>query len=139
MKLLRPQIVAASGENGGVALRVAGPCVAAVLIGLVVIFFAAARTSALEQLNLEKPPDVLFEKAREIIARFGYTATPVDTARGFIYDDDFLRYLDEKEKPRHRWGTALSGRLHCSRTGIARVRNTWVRASSRANPWCRES
>src|SRR5207249_8846848 len=45
-----------------------------------------------------------------IIARFGYTATPVDTARGFIYDDDFLRYLDEKENPRHRWGTALSGR-----------------------------
>src|SRR5437016_7861134 len=68
-----PQIVAASGETTGIPLRVAVPCLATIIAGLVIVLIVGAQTSGLEQLNAEKSPEVLSATARELIARLGYT------------------------------------------------------------------
>ena len=105
-----PQVVAASGETAGVPLRVALPCLGAVVLGLAALVVLGARTSMLERLQLEKPPEELTVAARDLVRRFGYTARPADSSFGFDYDGDFLRYLREQEKPGSRWPEALASR-----------------------------
>jgi hypothetical protein len=105
-----PQIVAASGETTGIPLRVAVPCLATIIAGLVIVLIVGAQTSGLEHLNAEKSPEVLSATAQELIAHLGYTAKPIDSASGFEYDGDFLRYLQQKEKPGNKWHEALSAR-----------------------------
>jgi len=94
-----PQMVAASGETAGLPVRVAVPCVVAVVLALAIIVFARPRTSGIDRLGLEKPPEVLSETARNMIRSFGYTSHAIDRAYGFGYQGDFLHYLQEHEKP----------------------------------------
>ena len=94
-----PQMVAASGEMTGVPLRVAVPCLAAVVVALAVIVITGPRSSVIDQLGLEKPPEVLTEIARTMIRNFGYTSEPLDHVYGFDYQGDYLRYAQQHEKP----------------------------------------
>src|SRR5450631_193784 len=71
-----PEMVAAAGETRGLAPRVAIACLAAIVIGLAGAVYASIRHSALDQMGAELPPEVLTQKARELIARFGYEGRP---------------------------------------------------------------
>src|SRR5271169_4596838 len=105
-----PQMVAASGETAGLPVRVAVPCLAAVVLALAIIVFAGPRTSGTDQLGLEKPPEVLSETARNMIRNFGYTSHAIDRAHGFDYQGEFLRYVEEHEKPGPSdWPKILAG------------------------------
>ena len=46
---------------------------------------------------LDKPPEVLAERARDIIANLGYQNSPVDQAHGFFVDQSFPRYLQTQD------------------------------------------
>ena len=105
-----PQVVAAAGETTGVPLRIAVPCLAVVVVGLALIWILGALSSGVEQMQLEKPPDVLRQSARDIVARLGYTGTPADSMGDFDYDVDFLRHMETKEKPSPKWRDLLAGR-----------------------------
>ncbi len=85
-----PQMVAAAGESTGFSPRAAVACLAAVLAGLVLVVFLAVNESGLERMHLENPPDVLAQKAREVVNALGYTERPEDRAFGFSYDTNFL-------------------------------------------------
>jgi len=105
-----PQMVAASGETAGLPVRVAVPCVVAVVLALAIIVFARPRTSGIDRLGLEKPPEVLSETARNMIRNFGYTSHAIDRAYGFGYQGEFLHYLQEHEKPGpSAWPKILAG------------------------------
>ncbi len=105
-----PQMVAASGETAGLPVRVALPCVAAVVLALAIIVVAGPRTSAIDQLGLEKPPEVLSEMARTMIRSFGYTSNAIDRVYGFGYQGEFLNYVQEHERPgRSAWPKILAG------------------------------
>lgn len=106
-----PQMVTASGETAGLSLRVAITCLAAVIAAMALILIAAAQSGTMQNLNLDKPPDVLEEKARDFIQSFGYTAPPVDHAYGFGYESDFRTYVEQHEHPSAaRWPEILAGR-----------------------------
>ncbi len=106
-----PQMVAASGATAGLPMRIAVPCLAGVLAALIFILVGGAQLNAVRYLSLEKPPEVLREKAREFIRAFGYTDAPADEARGFGYEAEFQRYVDRQEKPPAAcWPEILSGR-----------------------------
>ena len=106
-----PQMVAASGETAGLPLRVAIPCLAAVMVALAFILIVGSQVGVMRYLNLDKPPEVLTEKARELIQSFGYTTAPVDRAQGFGYDGDFRTYVEQHEHPSAaRWPEILAGR-----------------------------
>jgi serine/threonine-protein kinase len=104
-----PQLVAASGETAGLRPRVAVICMVVVLLGLALSSYLSYHYSALEKMGLEQTPEVLTQKAREIIARLGYEARPSDSAYGLDYDGDFQEYVEKNDKPPH-WDAVLAAR-----------------------------
>ena len=111
-----PQLVAASGEKAGLRPRVAVACFAFVLVALGVGTYLATRYSALERMRLELTPEVLTQKAHEMVARLGYPGRPVDSAFGIDSDYDFLESVEKaeraekKDKPHPDWNAILAAR-----------------------------
>src|SRR6185295_1431574 len=52
---------------------------------------------------LNKSPDVLAERAREIIGRAGYTSPPADSAYGMRMNMDYLTYVARNDRSSARW------------------------------------
>ena len=105
-----PQMVAAAGETTGLAPRVALACLAAVVLGVVLLIAVSIREDGLERIHPENPPEVLAKKSREIIASLGYSAPSADRADGFNYDDDFLTYLEKDHSQHPQWDRVFSER-----------------------------
>jgi hypothetical protein len=78
-----PQLVAAAGEGTGVRPRYAVTVLGCVLAGMMLSGWMAMRTSALERLAPEYPPEVLTDRAHAIVAAAGYASRPSDFATGF--------------------------------------------------------
>jgi len=98
-----PELIAASGLREG--LR---PAIAIVLLVFVVAGSLAAvamnrQTMLIQRVSSGKPPDFLVERAREIVRKAGYVDEPTDTAFGFDYDTDLIRYIENSERSRFRW------------------------------------
>ncbi|MFZ0859477.1 MAG: serine/threonine-protein kinase [Candidatus Sulfotelmatobacter sp.] len=105
-----PQLVAASGEKAGLRPRIAIAFFSAVLLGLGLVTYMAARNSALEKMKLELTPEVLTQKAREMISRLGYPERPADSAFGLDHDRDFQSFVEKNDKPRPDWNAVLASR-----------------------------
>jgi len=98
-----PQMVAASGETAALSWKIAIPSLAAALVGLVAFVFLAATSSMIEREQLTKPPEVLADKARDLIQSLGYTAPPSDSAYAFGDNNDFLNAVEKADKPHPHW------------------------------------
>jgi len=98
-----PELVAEAGERGGLKQAVAVTCLTAFLIGLACTIPLAKRGALLSAVSLDKPPEVLTEKAREIILELGYDDPPADSDRGFVPNREYLQYLGQQEKSSGRW------------------------------------
>ncbi|HZW92528.1 MAG TPA: serine/threonine-protein kinase [Candidatus Eremiobacteraceae bacterium] len=105
-----PQLVAASGETAGLRSRVAVACFAAVLAALGLVTFLGIHYIGLQKMQLELTPEVLRQKAREIIAQLGYPERPADSAFDLRYDGDFQDYVEKNDKPRPNWDAVLGAR-----------------------------
>jgi len=105
-----PQMVAAAGENTGLAPRIALACFAAVILGVILYVALGIRENGLALIHPENSPEVLAKKSREIISSLGYTGQPVDWAGGFSYDYDFLSFLSKSNSPHPQWDRVLSER-----------------------------
>ena len=118
-----PEMVAAAGETSALAPRTAivGLVVTLLLLGAYAVLTESAQITS--RLPLEKSPDVLEDRARDVARTLGYTDTPVDTAGGFDSAGDYLRYALE-----HGAGAAVRERL---RTGRPPVLLFWYRSSPR--------
>ena len=64
---------------------------------LLFLLLSSSATRAERNLPLEKPPEVLAERARDIIANLGYQNSPVDQAHGFFFDENFPRHLGTQD------------------------------------------
>ena len=118
-----PEMVAAAGETSALAPATA-------IVGLVVTLLFLALCAALTEsaqitsrLPLEKSPDVLEDRARDVARTLGYLDPPVDTASGFRSADDYLRYALEKGE-----GAAVRERLQIGRPAVLLF---WYRSSPR--------
>ena len=105
-----PQMVAASGETAGLRPRAAVACFGAVLLALAVVTFLGVHYSALGRMQLDLTPEVLKQKARDIVARLGYSDRPVDSASELYGDTDFQGYVEKNDKPLPDWNKVLSAR-----------------------------
>jgi predicted Ser/Thr protein kinase len=105
-----PQMVAASGETVGLRPQVAVGCLAAVLLALGLVTFLGIHYSALGKMGLELTPEVLTQKAREVISRLGYTERPADSVSDLNFDGDFQEYVEKNDKPRPNWDAVLGAR-----------------------------
>ncbi len=106
-----PELVAASGQTEGLRPAVAWAYLAAALLGILASILLSAQAKLYRRVPLEKPPDVLAERAREILRTAGYTDVPAGTAFGFYEDADFFRYVDEHDKSKTRWDHLETGAM----------------------------
>jgi hypothetical protein len=88
-----PEMVAAAPKAGALQPTTALSSLAGVIACLVFLLFASSYTRTERNVPLEKPPEVLAERAREIISSLGYGNKPVDQAAGFSLDESFARHL----------------------------------------------
>jgi hypothetical protein len=53
------------------------------------------------------PPDVLNQKAKDIISQLGYHPKALDSLDGFNYDEDLQRWIEQNDQPRPQWNKIL--------------------------------
>jgi hypothetical protein len=104
-----PEMVAASGETEGLRPAVAWAVLAGVLVSVTAAILLSAQTKLYRRVPLEKPPEALAERARDILRSVGYAEPPVDTAMGFYEGNEFLRYVAEHDKAKTRWDNLENG------------------------------
>jgi serine/threonine-protein kinase len=92
-----PQMVAAAGEAEGLGAAKGIAAGAAVLALVLTTATLCASHGLVNQIPIIKPPDVLADRAQQMLQAFGYTDPPADTARGFSVNSDYLRYLRRPE------------------------------------------
>jgi eukaryotic-like serine/threonine-protein kinase len=98
-----PDILVAAAESEAVPI-LQGLALAAGLIASIVVYaLFSARATMADLVPLEKPPAVLADRAQQILADFGYTDTPADTAQDFIIPPDFPRWLVDTDPTVNRW------------------------------------
>src|SRR5262249_53684270 len=87
-----PGMVAASGLKEGLRPAVAVAFLAVAILGAIAIVLMNPRTLVFQRIKSVKSPDVLVERARDIIKKAGYADEPVDSAFDFFYNPDAFRY-----------------------------------------------
>ena len=88
-----PEMVAAAPKEGALTPPVAVASLAGVVACVLGILFVSGAVRGERNIPLQKPPEVLAERAREIIASVGYSETPVSQAFGFDFDGSFVNHL----------------------------------------------
>ncbi len=104
-----PEMVAASGEVEGLRPAIAWACLVGVVVGVIAAVLLSAQAKLYRRVPLEKPPEVLAERARQILHSVGYSEPPVDTALGFYEGDEYLRYIREHDRSKTRWDNLETG------------------------------
>ena len=92
-----PEMVAAAPKAGALRPPLALASLAGVVACLLWMILSSSATRGERNIPLEKPPEVLAERAREIVASLGYSDTPVSQASGFDYHDSFQRYVQTQK------------------------------------------
>ena len=105
-----PQMVAAAGETVGLAPKPAMITLAVAIAGLILSAYLNIHTSGMDKLRLELSPEVLTQKAKEIIGKLGYEERPLDSGGYLEYQEEFMNYVEKNDKPRPNWGQIFSAR-----------------------------
>ncbi|MFL6231120.1 MAG: protein kinase [Pyrinomonadaceae bacterium] len=104
-----PEMVAAAQKEGSLRPGVAAACLVALLAGLSLVVFLSQRTMLHNYVPLEKSPDVLADRAREIVRKSGYTDPPADSAYSFSFGSDAVRTIKERDRSPQRWEALRGG------------------------------
>ncbi|MGH9366840.1 MAG: serine/threonine-protein kinase, partial [Thermoanaerobaculia bacterium] len=105
-----PEMVAAAGSDEGMKPLAAWACLVSILAGMALAAYLSPRAYRHGHVPLEKPPEALAERSKEIIRRLGYTEKPLDTAWGFSGNSEYRRWVEEHDKSKTRWKDMEDGR-----------------------------
>ena len=121
-----PEMVAAAGDEDALRPRTAWLMLAAtvVLMAGTIALMPLAGSFSVGPIN--KSQDSLRDRAREVLAQWGYTQRPADSTDWWERNYDFLRYLAD-----HMPSTEWHRRIATMRPGVA---SYWYRQSPRAMP-----
>ena len=104
-----PEMVAAAPKQGGLKPAIAVSLLASVIVMLAAISFLSKWTALYRVVPLNKSPEVLRERATEIVKKFGYASVPGDSAYGMGLDRSVLQYVHETDNSVSRWDKLRSG------------------------------
>ena len=105
-----PEMVAASPKQGTLRPVVATLCFVALLAGLALIVLLSGKVKLHRQVPLDKSPEVIRERASEIIRRLGYGDTPTDSTLGVAVDRGYINFVSENDNSPSRWDRLKTGR-----------------------------
>jgi predicted Ser/Thr protein kinase len=104
-----PEMVAAAPKKGALKPTVAVTCLSSVVLLFAFIVFFAGNVKDHEWIPLEKPPEVLAERADSIVKKLGYGGAAVDADYGFGKNGgDYYGYAAAENAPQ-RWERMRSG------------------------------
>ncbi|MGA3194342.1 MAG: serine/threonine-protein kinase, partial [Terriglobales bacterium] len=103
-----PQMVAAAGQTEGMKPKLAMLCLGACVLGMVASLILIVRADALARIPLDLSPEVLAQKAHDVVALLGYDPKAVDQAIDFDWDEDFQRWAEKNDKPPADWNKVLA-------------------------------
>lgn len=98
-----PAMVAAAGENQGLRPRTAVGLLTAFFVLLAVAVGLLAYDGFTRYVPLTYPPEVLASKGDDVMRAFGWSDTPVDSARGLYWDSAYLQYVNRERREPDRW------------------------------------
>ena len=119
-----PEMVAAAPKQGALQPRVA-MMLLIFAIGMLIIPSLWGRLGY-DMIPMQKPPEVLRQRAIEIAERFGYARNPVDHASGFMLDFEFLQHIRKNDSSLDRWNQLKSGRPSVVRYWYRQARHYMV-------------
>ena len=85
-----PEMIAAAGQRGALRPVTAWTLLAAVVAGTLTVAFLVNQVTQIDPVRIPKPPEVLAERARTILAAIGHTAAARDTEYWFEPDIRFV-------------------------------------------------
>ena len=88
-----PAMVAEAGDDGAASPAVSWGALALFLVAIAGVFALTPYTTLLGMVPLDKPPEFLQERAREILAQAGYERKPADSLFAFDADREYLEDL----------------------------------------------
>jgi Protein kinase domain len=104
-----PAMVAAAGAEGASSPAISWAALAVLLASLALGFALAPATKLIGMVALDKPPEVLEERAREILAHAGYDRKPADSIFAFEADRAYLEDLLHRDtSAAARWSALRS-------------------------------
>jgi predicted Ser/Thr protein kinase len=104
-----PEMVAAAPKKGALKPTVALACLASVVALFAFVVFFSGKVKLHEWVPLDKPPEVLAERAQHIVNKLGYTDVPVDTVYGYSRDPSYLNYAEREETSPDRFEKIRTG------------------------------
>jgi serine/threonine-protein kinase len=110
-----PELIAASGKKGTLSPSLAWTLLISIAVLIVAVIALAGRTQLSSRVPLDKAPEVLAERAREILKKAGYDGVPLDSSFGFDWSHQFLQYVLESDSSATRWDALRHGPPHAVR------------------------
>ncbi len=104
-----PEMVAAAPKEGALRPAVAVSLLASFLVIVAALCFLSKDVALYRQVPLDKSPEVLRDRATEIIKRLGYAAPPADSAYGMDMDRRYLSHVRETDASPSRWERLRAG------------------------------
>ena len=106
-----PEMVAVAGRTGDLDRGTAWGLFLALALGLLGCAYLTDKTTLVGLAPLPKTPEVLVERARDVLARLGHVETPADTAHSFAWDATYLKYVASHDPSPDRWAKLRTARL----------------------------
>ena len=105
-----PQMVAEAGDEGALSPWVSWGALGVLVAALAAMVPFTSSMTLPGLVPLEKPPEVLQERARDILAQAGYDRKPADSLFAFDVDRSYLEDLLRRDgTPGWRWDVLRSG------------------------------
>ena len=107
-----PEMVAAAGEGVGLAPKYAIPLFLFVVAEMIAALVLFKPIIAQERIQPKLSPEVLTQKARDLIQRVGYDPAPADSDGSFIWDGEYIGGVESKDKAHPTDWNAVFKRPH---------------------------
>ncbi|MEK6282454.1 MAG: serine/threonine-protein kinase [Acidobacteriota bacterium] len=104
-----PEMVAAAPKEGGLRPAVAVALLASLLVMIGGICFLSRHMALYRMVPLDKSPEVLRDRAQELVKKLGYAIPPADSAYGMGMDRAYLSYVRDTDPSPSRWERVKSG------------------------------
>jgi serine/threonine-protein kinase len=98
-----PEMVAAAGETGGLRPALVGACFAAITVTLLLAGSLGRHLNVTDLARPAKPPEVLHDRAVEILRQIGYPDPPADSHAGFGWHRTYFEDIAARDRSPQRW------------------------------------
>jgi serine/threonine-protein kinase len=98
-----PEMVAAAGGEGEIRPSLATAALSFVIVGVVLVLAMTMGSQIHHLVPMEKTPEALEDRSREILEELGANASPADTALGLFADIDYIQHVAATYPSTDRW------------------------------------